>query len=163
VLKLQAHTKKVKTVWYEDKVVQRKRNKLHYSCRSLNKDPLFCCGLQLSGFIAMSTCWAMSDKSAKSVPDSYIARARTHTYTCQCHTRILAMVWATCGLHCDKAENLHYLLATPNYRNDRLCGLMVKIHGYRSRGPGSIPDATRFSRECNWGATSKKRKIAALV
>jgi hypothetical protein len=34
------------------------------------------------------------------------------------------------------------------YRNtiyDRLCGLVVRVPGYRSRGPGSIPSATRFS------------------
>jgi hypothetical protein len=28
---------------------------------------------------------------------------------------------------------------------DRLCGLVVRISGYRPRGPGSIPCATRFS------------------
>jgi hypothetical protein len=28
---------------------------------------------------------------------------------------------------------------------DRLCGLMVRAPGYRSRGQGSIPGATRFS------------------
>jgi hypothetical protein len=28
---------------------------------------------------------------------------------------------------------------------DRLCGLVVIDPGYRSRGPGSIPDATRLS------------------
>jgi hypothetical protein len=28
---------------------------------------------------------------------------------------------------------------------DRLCGLVVRVPGYRSRGPGSIPYATRFS------------------
>jgi hypothetical protein len=28
---------------------------------------------------------------------------------------------------------------------DRLCGLVVRVRGYRSRGQGSIPDATRFS------------------
>jgi hypothetical protein len=27
---------------------------------------------------------------------------------------------------------------------DRLCGLVVSVPGYRSRGPGSIPGATRF-------------------
>jgi hypothetical protein len=31
------------------------------------------------------------------------------------------------------------------YFFDRLCGLMVRVPGYRSRGPGSISDATRFS------------------
>jgi hypothetical protein len=28
---------------------------------------------------------------------------------------------------------------------DHLCGLVVRVLGYRSRGPGSIPGATRFS------------------
>jgi hypothetical protein len=28
---------------------------------------------------------------------------------------------------------------------DRLCGLVVKIYVYRSKGPGSIPGASRFS------------------
>jgi hypothetical protein len=28
---------------------------------------------------------------------------------------------------------------------DRLCGLVAIVHAYRSRGPGSIPGATRFS------------------
>jgi hypothetical protein len=28
---------------------------------------------------------------------------------------------------------------------DRLCGLVVRVPGYRSRGPGSISDSTRFS------------------
>jgi hypothetical protein len=30
-------------------------------------------------------------------------------------------------------------------RRDRLCGLVVRITGYRSRVPDSIPGATRFS------------------
>jgi hypothetical protein len=29
--------------------------------------------------------------------------------------------------------------------NDGLCGLVVSIPGYRSRGPGSIHGVTRFS------------------
>jgi hypothetical protein len=28
---------------------------------------------------------------------------------------------------------------------ERLCGLVVRVPGYRSRGPSSIPGATRFS------------------
>jgi hypothetical protein len=31
--------------------------------------------------------------------------------------------------------------------NDRLCGLVVRVLGYRSEGPGSIPGTTRFSEE----------------
>jgi hypothetical protein len=30
-------------------------------------------------------------------------------------------------------------------KNDRLCGLVFRAPGYRSRGPGSIPGATKFS------------------
>jgi hypothetical protein len=30
---------------------------------------------------------------------------------------------------------------------DRLCGLVVRVLGYRSGGPGSIPGTTRFSEE----------------
>jgi hypothetical protein len=32
-----------------------------------------------------------------------------------------------------------------NYGQDRLCGLVVRVPGYRYRGRGSIPGATRFS------------------
>jgi hypothetical protein len=28
---------------------------------------------------------------------------------------------------------------------DRLCGLVVRVLGYRSRGPGPVSGATRFS------------------
>jgi hypothetical protein len=38
--------------------------------------------------------------------------------------------------------------------NDRLCGLVVRVLGYRSGGPGSIPGTTRFSEK----KKEKKRK-----
>jgi hypothetical protein len=31
------------------------------------------------------------------------------------------------------------------YEGDRLCGLVVRVSGHRSRGLGSIPGATTFS------------------
>jgi hypothetical protein len=37
--------------------------------------------------------------------------------------------------------------------SDRLCGLVVRVLGYRSGGPGSIPGTTRFS-----GKKKKKKK-----
>jgi hypothetical protein len=40
---------------------------------------------------------------------------------------------------------------------DRLCGLVVRVLGYRSRGPGSIPGTTRFSEE------KKKKKGKQVV
>jgi hypothetical protein len=30
-------------------------------------------------------------------------------------------------------------------QEDCLCGLVIRVPGYRSRDPGSIPGATRFS------------------
>jgi hypothetical protein len=30
---------------------------------------------------------------------------------------------------------------------DRLCGLVIRVLGYRSGGPGSIPDTTRKRKE----------------
>jgi hypothetical protein len=52
---------------------------------------------------------------------------------------------------------------------NRLCGLVIKVSGYRYRGPGSIPGATRFflrssgsgtgstqPRDDNLGAVSRK-------
>jgi hypothetical protein len=71
--------------------------------------------------------------------------------------------------HKDKFTSL---LSYSTYMADRLCGLVVRVLVYRSGGPGSIPDTTRFSekknrktssgsgtgstqpREYNWGATS---------
>jgi hypothetical protein len=38
-------------------------------------------------------------------------------------------------------------LRNPSNRTDRLCGLVVRVLGYRSGGPGSIPGTTRFSGE----------------
>jgi hypothetical protein len=51
-------------------------------------------------------------------------------------------------------------------QSSRLCGLMVRVPGYRSRSPGSIPGTARFPRssestqprEYNWGATWKKQQ-----
>jgi hypothetical protein len=36
-------------------------------------------------------------------------------------------------------------LVTAQDVGDRLCGLVVRVPGYRSRGPFSIPSSTRFS------------------
>jgi hypothetical protein len=60
-------------------------------------------------------------------------------------------------------------------QNDRLCGLLVTVPGYRSRGPGSISGTTRFfvrssgsgtgsTQPCedNWGATWKDSSGSGL-
>jgi hypothetical protein len=51
-----------------------------------------------------------------------------------CSREVVCLQWATNWL-------FKYYLE----RNDRLCGLVVRVPGYISRGPGSIPGATRFS------------------
>jgi hypothetical protein len=40
---------------------------------------------------------------------------------------------------------LNVIIVNIHKRRDRLCGLVVRVPGYRSRGPGSIPGATTFS------------------
>jgi hypothetical protein len=39
---------------------------------------------------------------------------------------------------------------------DRLCGLLARVLGYRSGGPGSIPGTTRFS------AKKKRKTVVGL-
>jgi hypothetical protein len=66
--------------------------------------------------------------------------------------------------------NSMWTLCLPRHSKIRnLCCLVVRVPGYRSRGPGSIPCATDFlrysgsgtgstqPREYNWGATWKKK------
>jgi hypothetical protein len=43
------------------------------------------------------------------------------------------------------ANFLKKILPLASRLSDRLCGLVVRVTGYRSRGPGSILGATRFS------------------
>jgi hypothetical protein len=48
-------------------------------------------------------------------------------------------------LNCDRKINTYCMF------RDRLCGLVVRVPGYRSGGPGSIPGTTRI-----------KKKVAGL-
>jgi hypothetical protein len=54
----------------------------------------------------------------------------------------------SCLLHADLLLETS-VTAVHRYKliQDRLCGLVIRVRGYRSRGPGSIPGATRFSEE----------------
>jgi hypothetical protein len=38
-------------------------------------------------------------------------------------------------------DEVHYRI----YKSDRLCGIVVRVPGYRSKGPGSISGTTRLS------------------
>jgi hypothetical protein len=60
------------------------------------------------------------------------------------------------------------------FKKDRLCGLVVRVLGYRSGGPGSIPGTTRKKKRVlglEWGPLSLMstteelldRKVAAPV
>jgi hypothetical protein len=42
-------------------------------------------------------------------------------------------------------SSLVMLFLVPWSSVDRPCGLVIRVRGYRSRGPGSIPGASRFS------------------
>jgi hypothetical protein len=46
---------------------------------------------------------------------------------------------------CCHFEGLFFLANLLLYfEHDRLCGLVVRVPGYRFRGPGSVPGANRF-------------------
>jgi hypothetical protein len=45
----------------------------------------------------------------------------------------------------DTLLNSDFNISTVSFIPDRPCGLVVGVLGYRSRGPDSIPGATRFS------------------
>jgi hypothetical protein len=40
---------------------------------------------------------------------------------------------------------MYYIINHVTINKDRLCGLVVRVLGYRFGGPGSIPGTTRFS------------------
>jgi hypothetical protein len=50
-------------------------------------------------------------------------------------------IWATTSSKVSNIGNLRISKCTPII--DRLCGLVVRVLGYRSGGPGSIPGTTR--------------------
>jgi hypothetical protein len=45
--------------------------------------------------------------------------------------------------HIGLTLNIIIIIIIMNITSGRLCSLMVRVLGYRSRGPGSIPDTTR--------------------
>jgi hypothetical protein len=59
-------------------------------------------------------------------------------------------------------RRLRRLLFSGMWRRDRLCGVVVRVLGYRSRAPdflrssGSVSGSTQ-PRKCNWGVTWKKK------
>jgi hypothetical protein len=48
-------------------------------------------------------------------------------------------------MYCDSCEVRTEFIYIMQKKVDRLCGLVVRVPGYRSSGTGSIPGATRFS------------------
>jgi hypothetical protein len=58
--------------------------------------------------------------------------------------------WGVNGVTCSRGVvcfqwDTNWILKYYLERNDRLCGLVVRVPGYKSREMGSIPGATRFS------------------
>jgi hypothetical protein len=78
-------------------------------------------------------------------------------------TLTLSLPYSTVPHNCSS----EFYFAFVSITLDRLCGLVVRVLGYRSGGPGSIPGTTRKKssgsgtestqpREYNWGATWQK-------
>jgi hypothetical protein len=61
-----------------------------------------------------------------------------HTFL---HSLLNALVQIANKMELQKNIFFSYILEFP----DRLCDLVVRVPGYRPRGPGSIPGDTRFS------------------
>jgi hypothetical protein len=71
--------------------------------------------------------------------------------------------WSYTRWNCRSYVTCLYIYSYAFILFDRLCGLVVRVLGYRSGGPGSIPGTTRKKigsgtgstqpREYNWGAT----------
>jgi hypothetical protein len=70
------------------------------------------------------------------LPKPSIMELRTNSIPYQ----YVFMAWCLINYRHNIAYMLYYY-----YYYDRLCGLVVRVPVYRSRGPGSIPGATRFS------------------
>jgi hypothetical protein len=102
-------------------------------------------------------------------------QTRSHYERTQDRVRIIAF-WNMTPCNLVWKNTISEEIGKINIVRDRLCGLVVWVPGYRSRGQGSIPGATRFSdkkkkrktssgsgtgstqpREYNWGATWKKK------
>jgi hypothetical protein len=60
-----------------------------------------------------------------------------------------AVVRTSLFLYLYEKENKYKLIKFSHqyHEMDRLCGLVVRVPRFKSRGPGSIPGATRFSEE----------------
>jgi hypothetical protein len=55
-------------------------------------------------------------------------------------------VWVIFSLPCfTRLQNSQTITYICVWFEDRLCGLVVRVSGYKSRGPGSVPGASRFS------------------
>jgi hypothetical protein len=46
--------------------------------------------------------------------------------------------------------------------SDRLCGLVVRVLGYRSGGPGSIPGTTRKKKQWVWNGVDSASRVVQL-
>jgi hypothetical protein len=62
---------------------------------------------------------------------------------------IYIIIWRSRVNSCLTSQRIPHFYTTCKFTTDRLCGLVVRVPGYRSRGQGLIPGATRFS-EKQW-------------
>jgi hypothetical protein len=69
---------------------------------------------------------------------------RTATVTADRSNKVTASITVRNNIKSRNAWILHNKLNKWVLLDDRLCGLVVRAPGYRSRGPGWIPGANRF-------------------
>jgi hypothetical protein len=66
---------------------------------------------------------------------------RVYTPECDVSVDESLMMWKGCLF----LKRVWYKIFELREKSDCLHGLVIRVPGYRSRGPGSIPGATRFS------------------
>jgi hypothetical protein len=64
--------------------------------------------------------------------------------------------WLTVTSHLQYFVHVH--LEQFHNEQDHLCGLVVRVLGYRSGGPGSIPGTTRKKKSSGSGTGSTQRR-----
>jgi hypothetical protein len=134
----------------------------HPSNRHQVSDPYKSTGKIIGAPIILGRCTSLSAHESESMLRTYLV----------CREKQANSTWEKQYTNSrDPIASTSELLLVSLSMIDRLCGLVVRVLGYRFGGPGSIPGSTRFSgkkkrktisgsgtgstqpREYNWGAT----------
>jgi hypothetical protein len=117
-------------------------SKSHFSnCHSFSRNWEVC--FVILALLGWTVCGIFNNKTAMCLDDHFDRCVDVCVHIrVKSGWRMTAMTESLPSLLCD---NIHGVVTQYYIGIDRLCGLVVRVPGYRSRGPGLIPGATRFS------------------